>query len=403
METGSAVRRTSQAASNPTQLSIRALGSRRNLQRLRIGLNKTGADAGLELDRGAFMKPRRLALILILGFFTSFVFGMLRGGTTLATYDWGPDAPVFSTDPSQKRSIETPRWTLAAHLGAAAAETGTSSLLRRGPSGSLLVANFRTGEVHQLDLTTGESIVRARSAPPPSDFGFDQAGKLWWIPSSTSQIERQLAPEKESRPLRLENPPHRLAIADDGRFTAMEADSHRTLFRSYSPDGRGGPAFGRFLAGDNQELLVLEGHLAALESGGFVYAPHYLPFLASFSFDGTLRFARPLVGAQLIEVPRIVRGARDSRNLEPGTRVNSLSVHETRGRIAILSELWEARQRKRVLDLYRSSDGEYLRSLELPDGTRDALLLDEELFTLHRDGIRRWLNADAEEAPEAAG
>ncbi len=349
------------------------------------------------------MKPRRLALILILGFFTSFVFGMLRGGTTVATYDWGPDAPVFSTDPPQKRRIETIQWTLATHLGAAAAETGTSSLLRRGPSGSFLVANFRTGEIHEIDPATEESIVRARSSPPPLDFGFDRAGQLWWISSSTSRIERQLGPERESTPVRLESPPHRLAIAEDGRFIAMEADSQNTLFRSYSHDGRGGPAFGRFLAGDNQDLLVLEGSLAALDGGGFVYAPHYLPFLASFSFDGTLRFARPLVDSGLVEIPRIVRGAKDSRNLEPGTRVNSLSVHETQGRIAILSELWRERQRKRVLDLYRSSDGEYLRSLELPDGTRDALLLEEELLTLHRDGIRRWLNADAEGAHAVAG
>ncbi len=336
----------------------------------------------------------QLRLVLLLGIIASFGFGLLRGGTTLATYTWGPDAPEPRTGEPRKRHFRESRWSLVQDLGAEEVGEGTASRLRRGPGKSLLTLNYRTRKVWQIEPESGKSRAFGPAVHPILDFGTNAAGQIWWIEDGVLRLQWQGPAGTAPGATHLEDLPLRVSVADDGRFVAAHADFLPHLFQAYAADGSPAASFGRFLAGKTQDPMVLEGNLARLSGSTFVYAPHYLPFLAAFSFDGELLYRQPLVGQELGSPPKIVRGPRESRNLEPGTPVRSFSVLVQGGRIALLSELFSPGAHHRVLDFYDQTDGTYLESLRLPEGTRDALFVEGELYTLQRDGIRRWHLAD---------
>jgi hypothetical protein len=277
-------------------------------------------------------------------------------------------------------------------FGAEAVGPGTASLLRRSPGGSFFVLDFRQGQIREIDPVTDRSRVWVQASPPPLDFDFLPSGALLWIRDSEPILHLQASFGAPDGTFPWPETLSRLVSEPEGGLVGSGDGEARSLFRRYSPEGLRLGAYGRFLAGDHQDTQVLEGALAADGAGGFFYAPHYLPFLARFTFDGRLSFVEPLAGikagTQLAAPPRIVRGPRDSRNIEPGTRVRTYSMHLSDDHMALLAEL--SPERQRVLDLYRVEDGAYEESLELPAGTRDAHLAGSELYTLHRDGIRRW-------------
>lgn len=333
---------------------------------------------------------RRLSLVLILGVAGSFAFGLLRGGTTLATYEWGPDAPSPESWTYQGRQMREAQWSLVGNLTAGAGKESTASVLRQGPGGTLLTLDYRTSELWQVDPDTGAAEARVQASAPILDFGVDRAGEIWWLEDGHRELQGLRGPGSAATFRPFEEVPLRAAVGTGDEIVTAHGEFHPHLFRSYSKQGSPGAAFGKFLEGKIQDSMILEGDLAEIPHRGFVYVPHYLPFLAAFAYDGERLFHRPLVATAASPPPKVVRGPRESRNLQPGTPVRSLSVQVVGGRIAVLAEASSSQGHGRILDLYRGTDGKYQGSLPLPKGTRAALLLGNELFTLHRDGIRRW-------------
>ncbi|MCB1037732.1 MAG: hypothetical protein KDD47_28120 [Acidobacteria bacterium] len=332
---------------------------------------------------------RKICLILALGFAGSFALGMLRGGTTVATYRWGPDAIGSENLEAPARRLVAAAWQPRGILGAEVIGPGTASRLEAGPADTLLVMDFHSREIRQLDPQQDEARVRVRAARGILDFGADADG-IWWIEEGAPVLRRQDSRGEALEPIPLAQAPHRAASLPNGGLVALNLEPRPELFQLYGRDGGPGRPLGRLLAGEVQEPLVLEGSLAASPDGGFVYVPYYLPFLTAYEGNGALRYRRALAGSEAGPPPSVVRGAQGSRNVQPGTRVQAFSVHVTGDRLAVLAQPRGDRKGHRVLDFYDLGDGAYLESLRLPEGARDALWRDGTLYTLHRDGIRRW-------------
>ncbi|MEE8524913.1 MAG: hypothetical protein V3T72_13345, partial [Thermoanaerobaculia bacterium] len=267
---------------------------------------------------------------------------------------------------------------------------------KRGLHGRTLVLDWADSTVKMFD-DAGRLEQRYPAHPAaedgsrwrPVDFAVADSGDVWIADRGAPRVRVFDAAGNRRRTLGLRSIPDRIVLAADGGFTVLTLDAGSHLFESYGPDGEFRQRFGRLLAGDLQEPLLLGGTMSADPEGALVFAPAYLGVLASYDREGRLRFLVETVGGESRDLPRVL-ATSNGRRLEPGTPLRSLAVQVVDDLIYVLSERESTASKSRILDVYSNQDGAYRHSIRLPDGPRDFLVDGEFLVTVHRDRVQRW-------------
>jgi hypothetical protein len=342
--------------------------------------------------------PRERTFVLLLLTFVvgGLVLGHFRGqDRELVSFRLSPEHPAPEDRSRVERRWRDPQLEPVSTFGAGGESPVVQAVAaRRGAAGEILVLDWADAAVKAFD----ESGSPAWRIPDPSapgdglrpvDFAVAAGGGLWVAESAAPRVALFDAGGTRRRVVTVGSPASRIVPAADGGFTILTLAAGSHLFETYGPDGELRRRFGRLLAGDFQEPLLLDGAVAADAAGGLVFAPTYVGVLAAYDRDGGLRFLVETVGGGSRDLPQVV-ATETRRFLDPGARLRSLAVHVAGGLVYVLSERRAASSRSRILDVYSISDGAYLHSLRLPTGPREFLVEGDRLYTVHKDRIETW-------------
>jgi hypothetical protein len=268
--------------------------------------------------------------------------------------------------------------------------------LKEDRVGGLLVLDWSAARVRRFSPTgqpgVSYGLQPGAAAGNPDDFDVDAEGNVWICYQNAGTVAELAPAGKLLKIWHLASRPHRVIAQAAGGLVIFAAESGRTLFHRYSPQGELTAGFGRLLAGGSQDLLALDGDVARDGAGGFVYAAAHAGLLAAYGPRGETRFQVATIDP--VELPRIVQVAGKPSRLAPGARLSALTVSVSGDEIYVLADV-PARPpskagRSRALDVYSHRDGRYLYSFHAPEPAPFALVAGDRLYTIRDDVVTRW-------------
>lgn len=221
----------------------------------------------------------------------------------------------------------------------------------------------------------------------PTDFAVSSTGEIWICDPIQSGISI-FTPEGDFvQRVPLSVRPYRLALDPRGGFTVLGEASGDALFQVYDSDFLKVNEFGRFVEHQSRNLLAVEGWLAPMSSGGFVYAPVWLGVLASYDAEGEVRSVTRTFGFQ--EVPRVLVDRRGYRRIDPRAPRLVQGVTTWNDNVHLFAATAEAGRRRAVIDVF-SADGRYLHSMRLPAKAKSAHLTDRFIYLVEETTVSKW-------------
>lgn len=333
---------------------------------------------------------------------------------------WGADrydrmngsAPQFTKPPRiQNTPLKLEELSI---LGAAASPVPPSAVrgparLEAGPDGHLFVIDDGDGQAVKefspsaelLRIFRGPGIPRIASVTDLSIL----TDRLWIADLRESSIHTLNRLTGTWATTRLDPAPYRLEPVGQGQRLFLMRIVAPSLFDVASPTGKVLGSFGSLL--DEQEFhsLALDGFITRSRSQ-IIFSGKYMGFLASFSEDG-----RTLWISRAIDPPEnpIVMEKAGRRWVQRGPLSASLAVTADADTVCVLARRVSGLHVRSFLDLYRTEDGQYYKSLLLPSPDRwtSVAAARDLLYVANQQGIFQWpkevLEANSNTGTQSAG
>lgn len=267
-------------------------------------------------------------------------------------------------------------------------------VVRVDATGNVYVLDHGDGSIRKFSETGrslrrfgGDTSYRPMGFLNVSDIAVDALGSVWVLDKEARALTVFAASGEIQRELKFEERPSRLILGDSVFVLAlMSPVAH--LFEVYTLDGTLVKRFGEVVEDQGKMFRGLEGWVSGLSAGTFAYAPLYAGVLAKFTEQGELLYLVETIGTAsttVLDVDRrgIHRVARETLNSAFGVGVWGEKIY------TVTNEEGSMRARD-VLDLYRSSDGQYEYSIRLPEPAIFAYLHGHRLFTVGQSTVTQW-------------
>ena len=335
-------------------------------------------------------------LLILVG--AALVGGMFSGGSEASKVPElaiaGGQEPV--PQEVQSRTLLSVKWENLACFGESSGSTMLYGPLRAKarPGDRVLVLDF--GDLKIKEFSSRGQLLRTygkgRGQGPEefqsiTDFELDAMGNLWVSDFLGGKVQSFNPDGAVHKTFKLEIQPQRLVPLGAETLLMLPLFSERS-FALLSGEGELLGEFGRFFQ-NRFDGLALDGRLARLGPESFVFAPHYLGWLAGFSKDGELRFFVETVDPPA-SPPEIRRNGQGVIWVDREARLSTQSVSVDSEHIYLLSGTASGSRRSRLVDVYGSKDGRYLHSLELPEPGIMVSVLGNEMYIVDDTAVCRW-------------
>jgi hypothetical protein len=334
-------------------------------------------------------RERTFWLILVTLAVAGFAMSLFGNRPRTERLTLGPEAP-----PLQPQKATARTWRDATFELVSTIPTGEGSrlerptLLRTDPQGALFVLDSASRRIEKLSVR-GEFVETFGSADlrNPSDVAVARSGDVWVCDPEPKQITVFSPGGRIARVIQLDATPVRIILESDGGFVAMLHAAGPKLFRRYSAAGRPLESFGAFFHQSLQSSLTADGWFLGLDSGSFAYPFRRAGLLASYTFDGRLRFFRSTIDP--VPLPDIKIDSAGGQRADTKRGLSALSGSTLADEIFLLGS--EGGHGARVVDVYGAEEGSYRYSLSPPDpNLRSFALAPGYFYGISPDGLRIW-------------
>jgi hypothetical protein len=220
-----------------------------------------------------------------------------------------------------------------------------------------------------------------------TDFAVAPGGEVWAADASNGRLSVFSPDGRVARTVRLESPPYRLALEPKG-FDVLYMLSKPVLFGRYGADDALRGSFGTFLKDQGVNAMLLDGWVAAIPGGGFVYVARYVGLLAAYDGEGRQRF---LVGTlQRPPLPKIVQGSQGRMWVDREAPWAAAGLSVTRDGIHVLGFFQSGLKKIGSIDTYDLRDGSYLHSRSVPESCNSVVVTDRAVYTIKDVTVTRW-------------
>lgn len=220
-----------------------------------------------------------------------------------------------------------------------------------------------------------------------TDLSVDLDGGIMIVDQSNGRITKFDPMGRFVKTLRLQMPYRVVVEPMSGRLVVMLPPGASHLFGLFDPDGKPLRSFGRFLAKQEENSIALDGWIEPTTGGGFVYAPLYAGFIASYSKEGRPRFLVETVDPN--PLPKIVKGA-EAMWISGDAEIETQSLSVDHREIYLLSSISNGPRLIGTIDAYDTADGRYLYSRRLPEACSWALVRKGFLYTATDTRVTKW-------------
>ncbi|MEA2560936.1 MAG: SMP-30/Gluconolactonase/LRE-like region [Acidobacteriota bacterium] len=269
-------------------------------------------------------------------------------------------------------------WKEAEFERVATVQMGLPTLLRPGPGGNVYVLDSSRSRV--LQLSPEGRILTTYGDPAlgnPTDVAVGADGEVWVCDLDHNSIA--VFDGRRARRIDLDPPIGRLALSPKG-FVATGIAGGEGLFRRYSKDGTPEGSFGALFPEELQTSIAADGWIVP-GADGFFYPFRNAGLLASYTWDGRLRFFRQTIDPVPLPKVRVDTAGRQS---VPDATLVSISSSVVEDNLFVLTG-------ERVLDVYDVETGSYRYSLHPPEkDTRYVVLTGDRLYSASQRGVTVW-------------
>lgn len=222
----------------------------------------------------------------------------------------------------------------------------------------------------------------------PFDFTVAPDGEVWVIDSHRRNVTL-FSPDGglvESFNVNTVSFPNSVAFMGAGSSVVLAyGPPFRSVFRTWSRDGTQREQFGTLLRNQTKTFSALSGTIRR-SPGGFLFAPNRASELLRFAADSTLRYAVETMD----EVPYPKVGVQEGdggggTRLIPVRRFSTRDLAVANGKIYCYS-VPASTSSKRIIDVYRYSDGQYRYSFEVSGYFQGFEVDDDSFITLGPKG-----------------
>lgn len=223
----------------------------------------------------------------------------------------------------------------------------------------------------------------------PTDFKMAMNGDVW-ICDPIAGIITIFNPDGSiKQTIRPKSLPHRIVLLSTGDFVLMSAAPIKHLFEKYNAAGKFQSSFGLLLRDQNGYHLLTDGRIEIGDDNALYYTLVRAGLLASFSSQGALRFFVETIDR--IPLPKIELFAKGSgMRIDPKAPWAALSINVSDSTIYILSWAGSNGRKGMVVDTYRTVDGAYLESFEIPEKCQSAYFTEKFIYTVEDTTVTKW-------------
>jgi len=225
----------------------------------------------------------------------------------------------------------------------------------------------------------------------PTDFSVAMNGDVWVSDPSTGIITVFNPNGSVKQTIRPKNLPLRIACLSTGDFILMSTAPIKYLFEKYNSAGKFQTSFGLLFRDQNIYPILNDGWIVAGEDNMLYYTLLRAGLLASFSPHGDLRFFIKTIDR--IPLPKIevftIRKQSGIR-INPKAPWTALSISISGSNIYILTWAGSIGRKGMVVDTYRTANGAYLESFEIPMKCKSAYVTQKYLYTVEDTTVTKW-------------
>lgn len=223
----------------------------------------------------------------------------------------------------------------------------------------------------------------------PTDFKIATNGDVW-ICDPVAGIITIFNPDGSiKQTIRPKSLPERIVLLSTGDFVLMPAIPITHLFEKYDAAGKLQSSFGSLLPYQDGFHLLIDGRIEIGNDNALYFTFVRAGLLASFSSQGVLRFFVETIDR--IPLPKIEVIAKGSgMRIDPKAPWVALSMNVSDSNIYILSWAGSIGRKGMVVDTYRTTDGAYLESFEIPEKCQDAYFTEKFIYTVEDTTVTKW-------------
>lgn len=263
----------------------------------------------------------------------------------------------------------------------AAVPVALPTLLRPGPEEDVYVLD--SGRSQVLRLSSDGRVLATYGDPSlgnPTDVAVGKDGDVWVCDLDHDAVAVFSSSGRLVRRIELDPPVGRLALSPGGGFVATSIAGGPGLFRRYFLNGEPTGAFGALFPEELQTSIAADGWIVPA-TDGFFYPFRNAGLLASYGWDGRLRFFRQTIDPVPLPSVRIDAAGRQS---VPDAAVASISGSVVGDDLFVLTG-------GKVLDVYGAETGSYRYSLHPPEReARYVVLAGDRLYSASGRTVTVW-------------
>lgn len=223
----------------------------------------------------------------------------------------------------------------------------------------------------------------------PTDFAVTEGDQVWVLDPGQGRIAVFNSVGEPARTIPVTLPALRFLVFSEGDYVLLSL--REFLFSVYASGGEHKRSFGQFLPDQASKALVLEGEMARVNEGEFVYASRRAGYLARFDLFGNRAFyTETVVGLPYPPIEILPSGGY---RVDPKfqDQVSTLSVSASNGKVFALTTARFRGREAKVLDVYDATDGSYDHSVVLPDTTAYGVFVAPDyLLTVSDTTVVKW-------------
>lgn len=223
----------------------------------------------------------------------------------------------------------------------------------------------------------------------PTDFTVAMNGDVW-ICDPIAGIITIFNPDGSiKQTIRLKSLPQRIVLLNCGDFIIMPAIPITHLFEKYNAAGKLQSSFGSLLPNQDELHLLIDGWIEIGNDNALYFTFVRAGLIGSFSSQGVLRFFVETIDR--IPLPKIEVFAKGSgMRIDQKAPLAALSMNVIDSTIYILSWAGSIGRKGMVVDTYRTADGAYLESFEIPEKCRFAYFTEKSIYTVEDTTVTKW-------------
>jgi hypothetical protein len=220
-----------------------------------------------------------------------------------------------------------------------------------------------------------------------TDLSVDPDGRVFVVDQKNGRITIFNSSGGFIKALRLRMPYRVITDPISGEMIVMLPPDSSYLFGLFNSGGKLLRSFGRFLEKQEENGIALDGWIEPTDGGGFVYAPLYTGFIASYTGKGELRFWRGTLRPN--SLPKVVKGTQ-AMWISGDAEISAQSLSVDGRKIYLLSSITNGLKKIGTVDAYDIMDGRYLYSRRLPERCTQALVRGDYFFTATENSVTKW-------------